>query len=122
MRNARDNRGFSLPAAIGALVIVGVLVTAGFYMARQELRIGVASKNSTMAVNIAQSAANDVLVNETKALSALAIWGDTTLVDTVDHGVVSVEVTKLSTRLYYLDATATVTDGGALWAGASRRG
>jgi len=120
MKRKNDTRGFALPAAIGALVIVGVLVTAGFYMARQELRIGVASSHATMAVNLAQSAANDVLINQTKALSGLAVWGDTTLVDTLDQGVVSVEVTKLATRLYFVNATAEVTEGGALWAGATR--
>ncbi len=116
-----NRRGFALPAATGALVIVGVLVTAGFYMARQELRIGVASSNAAIAVNIAQNGANWVLINETKSLSGLAIWGDTTFVDTLEDGFWSVEVTKLSGRLFFLDATAQVTKGGTLWAGATRR-
>ena len=114
-------QGFALPAAIGALVIVGVLVTAGFYMARQEVRIGVASKYSAMAVNLAQSGTNDVLINQTSALTALSTWDTTSLVDTVDAGVVTVKVTKLASRLFYLDATAQVTEGGAMWAGATRR-
>ena len=121
MTTYANRKGFALPAAIGALVIVGVLVTGGFYMARQEVRIGVASKFSTMAVNLAQSAANDVLINETKALAKLAIWGDTTLVDTLSGGVVTVQVTKLATRIFFVDASAVVTEGGALWAGATRR-
>lgn len=120
MRYPNDSKGFALPAAIGALVIVGVLVTAGFYMARQELRIGVASQNATLAVNLAQSAANDILVNDTRALSKLAVWGDTTLVDTLDQGVVTIQATRLASRLFYLDATAEVTQGG-LYAGATRR-
>ncbi|MCG6956656.1 MAG: hypothetical protein LJF04_11770 [Gemmatimonadetes bacterium] len=116
-----DRRGFALPTAIGALVIVGILVTAGFYMARQEVRVGVASRYSAMAVNLAQSGANDVLVNRVSALTAMNIWDTTTLVDTAAAGVVSVKVTKLAMRLYFLDATATVTEGGALWSGATRR-
>lgn len=116
-----NRRGFALPAATGAMVIVGVLVTAGFYMARQELRIGVASSNAAIAVNIAQNGVNWVLINETKALSGLPIWGDTTFVDTLADGFWSVDVTKLSGRLFFLDATAEVTKGGALWAGATRR-
>ena len=116
-----DRRGFALPTAIGALVIVGVLVTAGFYMAQQEVRIGVASRFSSLAVNLAQSGANNVLVNNTSALTSLSTWDTTTLVDTADEGVVSVKVTKLATRLFFLDATATVTEGGALWSGATRR-
>jgi hypothetical protein len=120
MPNA-NRRGFALPAAIGALVIVGVLVTAGFYMARQELRIGVASRHSSMAVNVAQSSINSVLVNHTQALTPLLNWGDTTLVDTADVGVTRVHVTRLAQRLFYLDATTRITEGGALWSGATRR-
>ncbi|HKI82441.1 MAG TPA: hypothetical protein VKA04_12405, partial [Pseudodesulfovibrio sp.] len=116
-----DRRGFALPTAIGALVIVGVLVTAGFYMAQQELRIGVASRYSAMAVNLAQSGTNDVLVNQTSSLLSLNVWDTTTLVDTADAGVTTVKVTKLATRLFFLDATAKVTEGGALWSGATRR-
>ncbi len=110
-----------MPAAIGALVIVGVLVTAGFFMARQELRIGVASSFSTLAVNLAQQGANDVMINETSSLGGLSIWGTTTFSDTVSAGTWDVTATKLSTRLFFLDATGTVTKGGALWAGATRR-
>ena len=35
--------GFALPVAVLALVAVGVLVTAGFWMAEQETRIGATS-------------------------------------------------------------------------------
>lgn len=121
MNHMPDRRGFALPAAIGALVIVGVLVTAGFYMARQEVRIGVASRFSAMAVNVAQNGVHDVLVNQTGALTALPLWGDTTLVVTTNVGTVSVAVTRLAQRLFYVDATSQITEGGALWGGATRR-
>ena len=42
MRDRRNSGGFALPTAVGALVIMGILVTAGLYMAQQEVRIGVA--------------------------------------------------------------------------------
>lgn len=116
----RDN-GFALPAAIGGLVIVGVLVTGGFYMARQEVRIGVASEHASMAVSLAQSAANDVLVNQTSAMTGLATWDTVTLVDTVSEGITRVQVTRVAQRLFFLDAEAEVTKGGAMWAGATRR-
>ncbi len=121
MNRTTDQRGFALPTAIGALVIVGVLVTAGFYVAQQELRIGVASKYSAMAVNLAQTATNDVLVNQTSAISSLAVWGDTTVVETLDQGVVTVDITRLASRLFLVSAEAEVTEGGALWSGATRR-
>ena len=75
MKRTRDRRGFALPAAIGALVIVGVLVTAGFYMAQQEVRIGAASRFSAMAVNVAQSGVNDILINQTSSMIGLPVWG-----------------------------------------------
>ncbi len=116
-----NRRGFALPAAIGGLVIVGVLVTGGFYMARQELRIGIASEHASLAVSLAQSAANDVLISETSAMASMSTWDTTTFSDTVTDGVTEVTVTKLATRLYFLDSQATITKGGALWAGATRR-
>ncbi len=114
-------RGFALPAAIGGLVIVGVLVTGGFYMARQEVRIGVATEHAAMARNLAQSAINNVLVNETSSLTSLATWDTTTLVDTVTVGITRVSATRLTARLFYLDSEAEITQGGAMWAGATRR-
>ena len=36
--------GFALPVTVFALVVVGVITTGGFFMARQEGRIGVASE------------------------------------------------------------------------------
>lgn len=113
--------GFALPAAIGGLVIVGVLVTSGFYMARQEVRIGVASEHAAMATNLAQSAVNDVLVNQTASLTSLAPWDTVTLVDTVPEGITRVLATRLTPRLFYMDSEAEITRGGAMWAGATRR-
>ncbi len=121
MIRTRDRRGFALPAAIGALVIVGVLVTAGFYVARQELRIGAASRFSAMALDLAQSDINDVLINRTSALTALPTWGDTTMVDTLTDGVVTVTATRLAMRLFFMKAKATVTQGGGMWSGATRQ-
>ena len=121
MSSRADRRGFALPAAIGALVVVGMLVTAGFYVASQEVRIGAESRFTAMAVNLAQSGTNGVLVNRTHDFSDLPLWGDTTLVDTLDGGIVSVDVTRTASRIFFLDATAVVTDGGTVWSGARSR-
>ena len=61
--NRRSRAGFALPVAVLALVVVGVLVTGGFYMAQQETRVGVASQNTTMAFYIAEQGMNEVLAN-----------------------------------------------------------
>ena len=116
-----DERGVALPAAIGALVIMGILVTAGFYMARQELRIGVASKHAALALNIAQVGANDVMANWSGyQLGNIAVGSDTTLTDSVSGGVWTVSIRNANNFIYHLDVTGTVTEGGALWAGATR--
>ena len=118
---SNDRRGFALPAAIGALVIVGILVTAGFYMARQEVRIGVASKHANMAVNIAQAGANEVMANwNGYQLGNIAIWGDTAITDTIASGIWTVNIINANNFVYYLTASGQVTEGGALWAGARR--
>jgi hypothetical protein len=116
-----SERGFALPAAIGALVIIGILATAGFYVSRQELRIGVASKHANMAVNIAQAGANEVMANwNGYQLGNIPIWRDTTIVGTVSGGTWTVNIHNANNFLYFLTATGEVTAGGALWAGARR--
>ena len=117
-----NRKGFVLPATMGALVVMAILVTAGFFMARQELRIGVASKHAHMAVNIAQAGANEVLANwNGYQLGNIAVWGDTTLTDTIANGIWEVSIRNANNFIYHLDVTGTVTDGGAMWAGAMRR-
>jgi len=121
MKTTESRAGFAMPAAIGGLVIISVLVSAGFYMARQELRIGVASHHTNMAVNIAQAGANEVMANwNGYQLGNIPIWGDTTIVDTTDVGIWAVNITNTNNVIYYLDATGTVTRGGELWSGATR--
>lgn len=122
MRLGHSRGGFALPAAIGALVIVEILAMAGFYVARQELRIGVASKYAAMAVNVAQMGANEVMANwNGYRLGAIAVGKDTTITQTVSGGTWQVRIQNLNGQLFYLEAQGQVTQGGALWAGATRR-
>lgn len=121
MRMPTDRSGFAMPAAIGALVIMATLVTAGFYMARQELRIGVASRYSHMAVNIAQAGVNEVMANwNGYQLGNIPMWGDTTITATTAEGVWTVNIMNTNNVIYYLDSTGEVTEGGSMWAGATR--
>jgi hypothetical protein len=121
MTTKNDRGGFALPAATGALVIIGILVTAGFFVARQELRIGVASRHANMAVNIAQAGANEVMANwNGYQLNNIPAWSDTTLTGTSPGGEWSVTIANANNFVYFLTAEGEVTDGGALWAGARR--
>ncbi len=123
MHKRRGNRdGFALPVAVFALVIIGVLVTGGFYMARQETRIGVASQNALDAFYLAERGIYNTLATwNNAAMSAPGAWNTTTVTGSGTSGTWSVTVMPMTSKLYFLQATGTVTKGGALWAGASRQ-
>lgn len=124
MNTQRTTRsdGFALPAAIFALVVVGVLVTGGFYLARQETRIGVASQFGTSAFYLAERGLGEVVETwDAATMDALPDFGDTTVVGYSDEGRWDVTVTKLPGRNYFLSSEGTITRGGAMLNGASRR-
>ena len=121
MAAGTGRRGFAMPAVMGALVIIGVLATAGFYMAQQELRIGVATNHTNLAVNIAQAGANEVMANwNGYQLGNILPWQDTTITGTAPGGTWSVNIANGNNYSYLITSTGTVTQGGALWSGARR--
>jgi hypothetical protein len=74
-----------------------------------------------MAVNIAQAGANEVMGNwNGYQLGNIAIWSDTTIVDSLENGFWEVTIANRNNFVYFLTARGEVTDGGELWAGASR--
>ncbi len=117
----QSRNGFALPVAIFALVVVGVLVTGGFYMARQETRIGVASERGTAAFYLAERGAMEVMSQwDLARFGSLANWASATSADTVDEGSWEVQVTRMGPRMYFLLATGTVSLGSATLGDASR--
>lgn len=118
-----DNRGFALPVAVFALVIIGILVSNGFFIARQEGRVGIATRNAGFALYLAEQGMEDVVSNwSPTTMTALPNWGSVTTTQTYGGlGQVQVEATKMTNYLYFVDATATVTQGGAVLSGATHR-
>ena len=115
MTDRTDIDGFALPVAILAMVVVGVLVTGGFLVAWQQSRIGMDRSNGIVAFYLAEGGIADVVQNASPSmLTGLAIWGDTTVVDSTGDGVVEVTITRTGTRTFLLDGTSTVTGGGDL--------
>ena len=121
MRSDNARAGFALSVAVFALVVVGVLVTGGFYLARQETRIGVASQRGTEAFYMAERGAMEVMSEwDMSTYGSLASFASATQVDTVDGGNWSVTVTKMSSRLYFLLSTGKITEGSGMMGEAQR--
>jgi hypothetical protein len=118
----KEQRGFVLPVAVFALVIVGVITTGAFFMARQEGRIGLATENASLAFFLTEQGLADVMGDWDSVLfGALPFWDDTTFTqDYSGIGTVTTRLTRMTNNLYFLDANGEVTRGGLL-SGASRR-
>lgn len=118
-----ERGGFALPVAVFALVIIGILVTNGFFIARQEGRIGIATRNAGFALYLAEQGMDDAIANwSPSTVAALPDWGSVTSTRTYGTlGEVQVEITKMTNRIYFVDATSTITEGGAVLSGATHR-
>ncbi len=117
----QSRSGFALPVAVLALVAVGVMVTGGFYMARQETRIGLAAERGATAFYLAERGAMEVMCQwDPQTFGTLANWATATVADTVEEGAWSVAVTRMTDRLYYLQSTGAVTEGSAVFGTATR--
>lgn len=122
MKTYTSRDGFALPVAILALVVVGVLVTGGFFVARQESRISVASQHATKALYVAERGGFEVLSNwDNQAFNAMPVWSSQQFSGTTEEGEWTVDVLRMSSTTYFLDARGSVTEGGAELSGASRR-
>lgn len=118
----RTNRGFALPVALFALVVVGIMVTGGFFLARQESRISVAGNNADQALSLAERGIEEVRLDWIqRKYNGLNLWQDTTITGTTNQGDWEVVVTRTDTTNYFAQSTGTVTRGGAVLSGASRR-
>jgi hypothetical protein len=119
--DTKSSNGFALPAAVFALVVVGVLVTGGFYLARQEGRIGLAATRGTAAFYLAEQGAMEVLTDwSAGTFGSLPQWGTAAVAGSTGDGTWSVDVTRMTDRLYYLHSTGFVRDGEAVLGQASR--
>ena len=120
--NISTSRGFALPTAVMALVILAVLITGAIYMAQQEYRVGWSAEQSSVAFNMTERSAVEFLTNwNGAAYNALPLWGSTEVTGTLPEGTWSATVTKMTPLFYYVDMTGVVSLGGPLRAGATHR-
>lgn len=110
--------GFALATAIVALVLVGALVTGGFYAAGQEGRVATSAEQADLALNVAefglheavgrwgQKRYGDIPVGEQSDTAfAMSVGG-------TDVGRANVEVRRLTDRLFFLTSRGEVLQGG----------
>lgn len=117
-----ERKGFALPITLFALLIIGVLATSSFYMARQETRIGIASENSSLALYMAEEGLSSVLDGwSMDEAETMVPWTTVTVADTLEDGIWSVDITRMTGRLFLLESTGSVTRGGSVFSGANRR-
>jgi hypothetical protein len=111
--------GFALAGAVLAMVLVGAIVTGGFYAAHQESQVTRSTELGDLALYIAETGLETVvgtttattldgLVNNTpfQAASAVAVqYGGRTV------GNYTVSITRVSTMMFVVRSTGTVTIG-----------
>jgi len=121
-----DERGFALATAVLALVVVGALVTAGFFAASQEGQVGTSNAQADLAFYIAeqglQNAAGTVRKSHVRnlAVGAEIQRNGTVTIGGRTVGNYAVDIRSMGGEMYFVESTGTVTQGGR-YAGAQRR-
>lgn len=123
---ASTQDGFALAAAIFALVVVGALVTGGFFAASQEHRAGDSARFATEAFYTAEQGLADVIGTHNRAwFEAIPLFGYTypdTVVLTQGGKEASQYITRVfraGPRLFFVQSTGEVLRGG-MYSGATR--
>lgn len=121
---APDSRegGFVLAAAAFGLLVVIVLVTGGFFIARQEFQVGVANENAAEAFYLTEEALFEFVGArwDYETFGTLPTWVPTIMVDTIGGSELHVELTRTGERSYFVGGSATTVDRG-IYSGATRR-
>lgn len=117
MKSRRE--GFALAAAVLAMMVVGAIVTGGFYAASQEHKIALSSDAGDLALYIAETGLNSRLGSTVATQYEAIAAGDTAIqtIETVTHGGRTVgtyqtTITRLADLLYLVESKGVVTLGG----------
>jgi len=122
----RNVQGFALATAILALVVVGALVTAGFFAASQEGRVGTSNAQADLAFYVAEQGLQNTLgtvkrrqVRNLQPGQTLNRTGSVSVGGRVVGNYVAT-IRPFGGELYFVESLGTVTQGGR-YAGAQRR-
>jgi hypothetical protein len=106
-------RGFALPAAIFALVVVAFLITAGIHLANQESRIGFATERATRAFYVAETGLQQTMSEWIPHTSGLTEWGPPVLrAGSTPQGDWTVDISRVDEFLFFIRSTGSVEAGG----------
>ncbi|NIR80895.1 MAG: hypothetical protein GWO00_21830 [Gemmatimonadetes bacterium] len=94
--------GFALPAAVLALVAIGLLVTGGFVLAEQEARVARSAEGRTVSLYLAERGVADVVADWSEAHDSLGPWRSVEVRGSSDGGRWRVRVTRMSPDLFFL--------------------
>jgi ABC-type amino acid transport substrate-binding protein len=118
LRGGRPD-GFALAAALLALLLISALVTAVFFAATEETRIGAASAGRQLALSAAESAVEMTIAGWNPDWAPpMGVSGTRTTAIEGFEVPVAVHVTRLDSTLYWIVAVAADSSSGS---GASRR-
>ena len=124
--STRNESGFALATAILALVVVGALVTAGFFASSQEARVGTSNSQADIAFYVAEQGLQNAVGTVTRGtMRNVGVGSELTRTGTVAIGTrnvgnYTVTVRPFGNNLYWAESLGTVTEGGR-YAGAQRR-
>jgi len=113
----RLREGFALPMALFAMIIIGVIVTGGFYVSSQEHRVSISTDLGAQALNMAEygldqaigtwpSAALGGAVGAVQTFDALPVMNGT-----AQLGEYQMRVMPMGGRTYMLESEGRVTRG-----------
>lgn len=109
-KRTRSRAGFALPVALGAMVVIGMILAGVFFAATQENRVGRSTLNQEKAFRAAEFGLNSTYGTwPNGTMNALAVGGVTTIVhdsSTRSGWVDTVRVTRLNNNSYWLVSTA----------------
>lgn len=112
-----SREGFALTTTIVALVVIGLLVTGGFFAASQEGRVSTSSADADVALRVAEHGLSSVVGTWRVGQLADAQLGGPRQVDLKVNGRTigraTVEARQLADQLYFLTSTGRIEHGKA---------
>ena len=105
-------RGFALPAAILALVAVGLLITGGIQLALRQRPMTISIRRATQAFYVAETGVNTVLSSWSPEGHNLRVWGPPRVQrGTTGQGEWEAEIRRVGDQLFFIRATGRVGSG-----------